>query len=169
MSAIRPPARLARGKMLVRIRDARVVLFAVLILRRIRIRIPPQPEVLDELVALFVVAQALERLQLLVGDDPANVLIHPLLVLALQLRLQRLLLARSSPCRSADASKDPASPPSADPCVTPSVWSEPLVASWAVKTCRSHADHRQRRAVQDTKRREVVIEKGVHSCYQPTL
>jgi hypothetical protein len=41
------------------------VLFAILVLRRVRIRIAAQPELLDELVPLFIVAQALERLQLL--------------------------------------------------------------------------------------------------------
>ena len=40
-----PPPRLACGKVLVGISNPRVVLFAILILRRIRVGIPPQPEV----------------------------------------------------------------------------------------------------------------------------
>ncbi len=92
VAAVCSPTRLARRKSLVRIRDPRIVLFAILVLRRVRIRIPPQPEILDEDLALFVVAQALERLQLLVGDDPLDVLIHPFLVLAMKLTMQRLLL-----------------------------------------------------------------------------
>src|SRR5205823_8108109 len=92
VAAIRSPPRLACGEMLVGIRDARVMLFAIFILRGIRIWIPPQPEVLNKLVAFLVVAQALERLHLLVGDDPPHVLIDPLLVHALQLLFQRLLL-----------------------------------------------------------------------------
>src|ERR1700761_5268810 len=92
MASIRPPAWLACGKMLVGISDAGVMFLAILILRRVRIGIATQPELLDELIPLLVIAQALESLQLLVGDNPADILIDPLLVLALQLVAKRLVL-----------------------------------------------------------------------------
>jgi len=57
MAAISLPARLACGKVLVRICDALVVLFFELVLRRLRIWVAAQPEVLDKLVTLFVVAR----------------------------------------------------------------------------------------------------------------
>ena len=60
------------------------MLFAIFVVRRVRIRIPSQPEVLNKLIAFFIVCQMLERRQFLVGDDPAHVLIHPGLVRALQ-------------------------------------------------------------------------------------
>jgi putative intracellular protease/amidase len=62
VAAVGLPARLAGGKVLVGVCDAPVVLFAELVLRRIRIGIAAQPELLDEGVALFIVAQALEGL-----------------------------------------------------------------------------------------------------------
>ena len=87
VSTVRQPSRLARCKVLVRIRDTRVILVLVLVVVRIRIRVPAQPELLDERIPLFIVGQVLERLGLLVGNDPPDVLIQPLLVLALQLGL----------------------------------------------------------------------------------
>src|ERR1700722_17389266 len=92
MTAICSPARLAGGEVLVRIRDAGIMLFAVFVLWGVRIWVAAEPELLDELVAFLIVAQALERLHLLVSDDPAHVLIDPLLVLPLQLVLQRFVL-----------------------------------------------------------------------------
>ncbi len=65
MSAVSLPSRLARRKMLVGVRDAPVVLFAEFVIRRIRVRIAPQPELFNECVPLLVVAQALERLAIL--------------------------------------------------------------------------------------------------------
>jgi hypothetical protein len=69
MTAVRLPSRLAGCKVLVGVSNAPVVLFAELVLRRIRIRVAPQPEILDEGVALLIVAQVLERLRLFVRDD----------------------------------------------------------------------------------------------------
>ena len=89
VAAIRLPARLAGGKVLVGIGDAPVVLFAEFVLRRIRIGVAAQPELLDEGVPLLVVAQVLEGLALFVGDDPGHVLVQPGLVGALQLLPQR--------------------------------------------------------------------------------
>ena len=161
VAAIRPPARLACRKMLVRIRDARVVLFAVLILRRVRIRIPPQPEVLDELVPLFVVAQALERLQLLVGDDPANVLVDPLLVLAMQLALQRLLLLQSSPYRVSGRFSGSGFSVIVGPCVTPSVCAELPAGCLSSQDLVLRIMPRKRKAVPDTEATRGVIVKVV--------
>ena len=56
MAAVGLPAGLAGGKMLVGVSDAPVVLFAELVLWRVRIGVAAQPEVLDECVALLVVA-----------------------------------------------------------------------------------------------------------------
>src|SRR6202041_3153916 len=80
MTAIGSPAWLAGGEVFVRVRDAGVVLFAELVLGRVWIGVAAKPELLDKLVALFVITQTLERLHLLVGDDPANVLVDPLLI-----------------------------------------------------------------------------------------
>ena len=68
------------------------MLFAKFIFRRIRIRVAPQPELLDEVVPLFVVAQALECLEFLIGDDPVNVLVHPLLIRPFEFLADFLLL-----------------------------------------------------------------------------
>jgi hypothetical protein len=68
------------------------VLFSVLILGRIGIGITAQPEILDERVALFIITEILEGLKLLVGNDPPNVFVHPLLVLTVQLTPESLLL-----------------------------------------------------------------------------
>src|SRR5262249_53370938 len=65
--------------------DAPVVLVFELVLRRVRRRITPLPELLDELVALGVVAQFLERGELFVSDDPAYVFVDPFLVNAAEL------------------------------------------------------------------------------------
>ena len=64
--------------MLVGIRDAAVVLFFIFVLGCIRAGIAAEPELFYELVALFVVGELLEGGSLFVGDDPANILIHPL-------------------------------------------------------------------------------------------
>ena len=92
VAAVGLPAGHAGGEVLVRVGDAGVVLFAVLVLGRVGIGIAAQPEVFDERVALLVVAQVLEGLRLLVGDDPADVLVEPLLVDAVQLAAEGLLL-----------------------------------------------------------------------------
>src|SRR5262249_25368995 len=91
-SAIGSPSRLARCEVLVGIRDAAIVLFFVFVLYRVRSRVAAKPELLNELVALLVVGELLERLALFVGDNPPHVLVLPLLVRSAQLRLHRLLL-----------------------------------------------------------------------------
>ena len=89
--AVGLPARLAGGIVLVGIGDATVVLFAKFVLRRVRIGVAPQPELLDESIPLLIVAQLLEGLALLIGDDPGHVLVQPGLVSPLQLVLQGIL------------------------------------------------------------------------------
>jgi len=92
MTAVGLPSRLACGKVLVGIGDAGIVLFAKLIVRGVRVRIASQPEVLDERIPFFVIAQVFERLQLGIRDDPVNVLVDPLLIDAVQFALDFLLL-----------------------------------------------------------------------------
>ena len=53
------------------------MLFAELVVRGVGIRIAAQPELLDEGLALLVVAQVLEGLPFLVGDDVGHILIEP--------------------------------------------------------------------------------------------
>src|SRR5271168_3778818 len=80
VSAVGLPTRLAGGKMLVGVGDSPVILFAVFVFRGIGIGVATLPELLDEVVPLLIVRQALEGLQLLVGDDPAHIFVDPLLV-----------------------------------------------------------------------------------------
>src|SRR5579875_901534 len=81
VAAVGLPAGLAGG----------VVLVAIGVLRRIGIGIAARPELLEEGVALFVVAEREKRLALLVGDDIGNLLVQPGLVGSLQLLPQGLL------------------------------------------------------------------------------
>ena len=78
--------------MLVGIGDAAVVLFFELVLFRIGRGIAAQPELLDELVALFVVGELGEGGALFIGDDVAHVLVEPFLVGLADLLLQRLFV-----------------------------------------------------------------------------
>ena len=57
VSAIRSPAGLASGKVLVRVSNAGIVLLAKFIVRRLGIWIAPKPEVLNELLTFFVVLE----------------------------------------------------------------------------------------------------------------
>ena len=89
--AVRLPAGLAGRIVLVGVGDATIVLFAEFVLRRILVGVATQPEVLDESVALLVVAERPERLALLVGNDVAHILLQPRLVGPLQFLAYRLL------------------------------------------------------------------------------
>src|SRR5262249_50415693 len=98
-----PPGQ-ARGKMLVGVLDAPIMFVFVFVLRGIRRGVTTQPELLNKLVALRVVAQFLESRQLFVGDDPADIFVQPLfvnsaefffnctLVVSLALPLQRIFI-----------------------------------------------------------------------------
>src|SRR5579859_2586576 len=79
-AAIGSPAGNAGRVMLVSIGDAAIVLFFYGIIDRIRIRIAPLPEFLDELLALFVGLELQESFALGVRDDVNNVFAQPLFV-----------------------------------------------------------------------------------------
>ena len=84
-AAVGLPARDARGVVLVGVGDAAVVLFLELVLDGIGRGVAAQPELLDELLALFVGLQPLEGRALFIGDDVGDVLVQPLAVGSLQL------------------------------------------------------------------------------------
>src|SRR5262249_53335577 len=73
-ATIRLPARNSARELLVRIRDAPVVLFLEFVFDRVRSGVTAQPELFDELLALFIRLQALERRPLFVRDDVGDVL-----------------------------------------------------------------------------------------------
>ena len=74
--------------MFVGVSNTPVVLFFVLVFDRIGRRIPPQPELLDELFAFFVGIHLLEGFALFIRDDVRDILVEPLLPGCLQLFLQ---------------------------------------------------------------------------------
>src|SRR6185437_8158361 len=86
-----PPGH-TRGKVLVGVSEALVVVFLVLIEGRLRIGVAPLPEALDEGLALILIAELQKGLALLRSDDVGYVLVEPLLVFGVQLLLQLLLL-----------------------------------------------------------------------------
>src|SRR5271165_1692904 len=88
-AAIGLPTRNAGGIMLVGVCDATVVLFFKVVIREVGITAPPKPELLDSLLALFVGIKLKEGFPLLWRNDIDDVLIQPLLVLAVEL-FQRL-------------------------------------------------------------------------------
>src|SRR5580704_8008075 len=71
--------------MLVGIGDAAIVLFFEGILGRIRVWIAAQPELLDELLALFVGLQAEEGAALFRRDDVGYIFVEPLFIGSVQL------------------------------------------------------------------------------------
>src|SRR5882762_2807223 len=71
--------------MLVGVGNAALVLFLELILRQIGVAAAPQPELFDELLALFVGIQLKESVALIRRDDIGDVLAKPLPVGAVQL------------------------------------------------------------------------------------
>src|SRR5262249_7759218 len=87
------PSRNARGEIFVGVRDAPVVLFLEFVFDRVRGRVAAKPEVLDELLPLFVGLKALERGALFIGDDVRDVFVEPLAIGGLQLLAELLLLA----------------------------------------------------------------------------
>ena len=78
--------------MLVRISDAPVVFFLELVFIGIRRGIAPQPELLDELLALIIRLQSLEGVFLLLGDDVGHVFVQPFPVRRFQLFPELLLV-----------------------------------------------------------------------------
>ena len=67
--------------MLIGVGDAPVVLFFIFVIFSVRSRIAALPERLNKLVALGIGAQLLERGELFIGDDPADILVQPPLVI----------------------------------------------------------------------------------------
>src|SRR5207245_566609 len=90
--AIGLPSGDAGREMLVRVRDAPIMLFLKFVLQRVGRGIAAQPELLDEIVALFVVRELLEGVALFIGDDPAHILIEPFLIGLAQLGLERFIV-----------------------------------------------------------------------------
>src|SRR5207248_1234781 len=92
-AAVRLPARNARCKGLIGVRDAPVVLFLEFVFHRVRRGVAAQPELLDELLAFLVRLQALEGGALFVADDVRYVFVQPFAVRRFELLAQLLLLA----------------------------------------------------------------------------
>ena len=89
-AAVGLPTRDAGRVVLVGICDTPVVLFFKLVLFGVRRGIAALPESFNELVALFVVRELHEGGFFFVGDNPAHVLVQPLLIRLAQLNLERL-------------------------------------------------------------------------------
>ena len=88
LAAVGFPARDSGGEVLVGVLDAPIVLFLELVLFGVRSGIAALPEGFDELVALFVVGELLERLALFVRDNVDDVFVEPFLVGLAQFLLQ---------------------------------------------------------------------------------
>jgi len=79
-AAICPISGDARRKVLVRVGKALIVLFLEFVLGRARVWIAVFPKGYDELVALPIRCEPIEVVTFFLGDDPAYVLVKPLLV-----------------------------------------------------------------------------------------
>src|SRR2546426_725446 len=82
----------AGGEALVGVGDAAVVLFLEFVFNRVRGGIAAQPELLDELLALFIIGQAQKGAALFVGEDVTDFFVQPLFVLGIEF-LQQALFA----------------------------------------------------------------------------
>ena len=71
--------------MLVGIGDAAVMLFLEIVLRKVRIAAATEPELLDELLALFVGIELKEGISLAWRNDVDDIFVQPLLVLVVKL------------------------------------------------------------------------------------
>ena len=87
VSTVGKPAGLAGREVLIRIGDPGIVLIAEFIFRAVRVGVAPLPEHLDKLLTLLLVGEVFERPGLFVRDDPAHILVQPLLILRAQLVL----------------------------------------------------------------------------------
>ena len=72
------PARNTRREPLVRIRNARVMLFLEFVVYRVGSGIPAKPKLFDELLPLFIRLQGFECGALLVRNDVGHILVEPL-------------------------------------------------------------------------------------------
>src|SRR5690606_20112720 len=86
-AAVGTPTGNARCKMLIRVRDALVIFFAEFVLFRIGVRIAPPPEILNEILTLFVRCESLKGALLLWRDDVRHVTFEPFLIRLFQFRL----------------------------------------------------------------------------------
>ena len=87
-TAIRLPSGNAGSVVLVGVGDAAIVLFLKFVFEGVRRGVAAQPELFDELLALFVGTQTLPCGALFVRDDVSDVLVQPLAVGRLQLFAQ---------------------------------------------------------------------------------
>src|SRR6185437_10720847 len=69
-------------EVLIGVCNAPIMFFFVLVFGGVRGRVASRPEVLDELIALGVVAELLEGVEFFASNDPANIFIKPFLVYA---------------------------------------------------------------------------------------
>jgi len=83
VTAVRQIARLTGGEVLICVRNAGIDLIPVLVVRGVRAGVAALPEAFDEGVPLLIVAEVLKSLFLGGRDDPPDVLLEPLLVIAL--------------------------------------------------------------------------------------
>src|SRR5438067_3660595 len=79
-AAIGLPSRDAGRKTLSGISDAAIVLFLKFVLHGVRRGVAAKPKLFNELVALFIVGELLEGGHFFVADDPADIILQPLLV-----------------------------------------------------------------------------------------
>src|SRR5215510_9926781 len=82
-SAIGFPPGNAGAEFLICVLDALVILLFVFVLRSVRIG--PEPEVFDELIALFIGLQRLEGFAFFISDNVRHIFVEPLLINALEL------------------------------------------------------------------------------------
>src|SRR5262245_14719597 len=78
--AISLPPRDTASVFLVWISDSLIIFLAILVYISIGIGIAPEPELLDELFALFIRLENIERLAFFIIDDPTNIFINPAFV-----------------------------------------------------------------------------------------
>src|SRR5581483_2014082 len=79
-AAVSLPSRDARGKVLVGVGNAPVVLFFKFVFRCIWSGVAAKPELLNKLVALLIVRELLEDRLFFRGDDVANVFVQPFFI-----------------------------------------------------------------------------------------
>src|SRR6266851_8716984 len=78
--AISHPTWLAGCEMLIGIFNAAVVLVLEFVIFAVRIGVAAVPECLNELLTLFFVRELHEGLAFVVGDDPTDIFVQPVLI-----------------------------------------------------------------------------------------
>ena len=87
-AAVRLPTRNTRREALIGVRDTGVMLFFEFVLDSIGSGVAAEPELFDELLALFVGTQTLPCGALFIRNDVSDVLVQPLAIRRLQLFAQ---------------------------------------------------------------------------------